>query len=774
VALAGVAAAVLCGWLSIRLARPPEALGTDTSPTEFAAVRAMAAVEPITRQPRPLGSREHALTRSYLTEELSRLGFEVEVQGATVLSGFGDSSVLAARVNNVLARLPGRDAGPAVLLATHYDTRSNTPGAGDAGSGVATLLETARALTAGPPLARDVALLISDGEELDLFGARAFVAEHPWADSIGLALNFEARGNRGPVIMFETGPGNHPLVEHFARAAPHPFANSLSYEVYRRMPNDSDFSVFKRYGIPGLNFAMIGFHAAYHTQLDSPERLDLGSVQHQGSYALALARHFGNLVELPPRGADGVYLNGLGWQFFSYSAGSARVLAVLLVFLAMAGTWIRSRRTQGRVLGIGAGAVLLLAAGVVALVVGWVTWWFLEVSASGLLRTPHGLPYATGLFGFAEAYLVVSVVCILLLSRGGVSRPVDLFCGVLLGWTVLALLIAFFLPGASYIFFWPALCGWLSLIAAEAVWRGRKEVGAPEVALFAVAGLPAVVLLTPLIALFVEALTLQQAGPALLLLAFLLTLYTVPLAVLLAHRRGWILIGASALIAIGLFVVGVVSFRPGAETPASNYLLYALDSDLERGFWISSDPEPDEWTASFVGQEATPEEAPRQLAFLRWDVLQAEAPALELAKPRVTVERATADGRTLGLRLTSERAAPVMRLRVEAEESFAVLSIDGKPVTKEILPEAGALSEFDLVFYAVPPEGIDLELETGGGPLDIHLADQTYGLPTLPDGSKPSRPVGWIPSSSWLSDSTFVSRSLLIEGPGSEVVAPDV
>ena len=62
-------------------------------------------------------------------------------------------------------------------------------------------------------------MLITDGEEAGLLGARAFVNGHPWLDDIGLVLNFEARGNGGPVLLMQTGHENGWLVREFAKAA---------------------------------------------------------------------------------------------------------------------------------------------------------------------------------------------------------------------------------------------------------------------------------------------------------------------------------------------------------------------------------------------------------------------------------------------------------------------------------------------------------------------------------------------------------------------------
>ena len=132
-------------------------------------------------------------------------------------------------------------------------------------------------------------------EEEGLLGASAFVAQHPWAKKRNGVYTDEARGNGGPVWMFETSEQNGRLIREFAKAAPHPFTSSLLYEIYRLLPNETDFAVFKRAGLEGFNFAFINGVTHYHTMLDNIENIDKRSLQHHGYYALALTRHFGNL-----------------------------------------------------------------------------------------------------------------------------------------------------------------------------------------------------------------------------------------------------------------------------------------------------------------------------------------------------------------------------------------------------------------------------------------------------------------------------------------------
>ena len=98
----------------------------------------------------------------------------------------------------------GPSGKKALMLCAHYDSVPTGPGASDNAAGVAVVLETLRALKAGPPLERDVIALFPDGEENGFHGSRLFVDEHPWAKDVSVVLNFDARGNSGPSIMFET------------------------------------------------------------------------------------------------------------------------------------------------------------------------------------------------------------------------------------------------------------------------------------------------------------------------------------------------------------------------------------------------------------------------------------------------------------------------------------------------------------------------------------------------------------------------------------------
>ena len=366
--LAGLA---LFAALVVYLLRPPRPLPAGAPATEFAAGRALCDVAVIARRPHSLGTPANAAVRAYLLGRCRALGLRPVVQDTSVLvAAYGQ--VVVGRVQNIIARMPGRQpGGPAVLVLAHYDSQPHTPGAGDDAAGVAAMLEAMRALRAGPPLARDVIWLFTDGEEAGLIGARAYAADPGrLRREVGVALNFEGRGNRGPSLTFEVSPQNGWVMGEYARAAPVPIASSLFYEAYRRLPNNTDFTPLREAGVTGLNFAFIDGYSYYHSPADTPAHLDLGALQHHGSYLLSLVRHFGSIPLAHTKAPDYTFFNPLGSWLVRYPAAWNLPLTALVISLLLAVAALARYRRLLSWLGLLGGALawlggvgLLLAAG---------------------------------------------------------------------------------------------------------------------------------------------------------------------------------------------------------------------------------------------------------------------------------------------------------------------------------------------------------------------------------------------------------------------------
>lgn len=90
--------------------------------------------------------------------------------------------------------------------------------------------------------------------------------------------------------MLRTSPRGSGLINLYKQSASPATGNSLSNEVFKRMPNDTDFSTVIRAGLHGIDFAFADERNHYHTQNDSITNLDLRTLQHHGNNMLPLVR----------------------------------------------------------------------------------------------------------------------------------------------------------------------------------------------------------------------------------------------------------------------------------------------------------------------------------------------------------------------------------------------------------------------------------------------------------------------------------------------------
>ena len=355
--------AALAFWIALSLLPfPRPAPVPATAPArDFSTERALEHVRAIAQRPHPPGSAEHDRVRDYIRGALASLGLASELE--TGVAEFSRGRFHASgRVENIVARLPGAASTRPVMLVAHYDSTPRGPGAADDAHGVAVLLETLRALRGAPPLRNDVIFLITDGEEKGLLGAALFMREHPWRNQPAVVLNFEARGTGGYANMFETSAGNAWLIRDLQAAVPQAYATSFAYEVYRRMPNDTDLTIFKAGGLAGMNFAFIEHPEFYHRPQDDLAHLDPRSVQEQGRYALSLARRFGDQDLSRRHTGNAVYFPTRITPLIVYPASWVLPLAwIAAVALAAAAWWGWKRRARGLWMAVPLALAALLA-----------------------------------------------------------------------------------------------------------------------------------------------------------------------------------------------------------------------------------------------------------------------------------------------------------------------------------------------------------------------------------------------------------------------------
>jgi hypothetical protein len=735
--LAGLA---LFAALSLWLLRPPQPVPADAPAAEFSAYRAGADVAVMASQPHPLGSAAQARVRGYLLRRLRALGLAPTVGEDVGLAAEADE-VHAGRVQNIVARLPGRQpGGKAVLVLAHYDSQPHTPGAGDDAAGVAAMLETIRALRAGPPLTHDVIWLFTDGEEAGLLGARAYAADTVrLRREVGVALNFEGRGNAGPSLTFEVSAGNGWVMQEYARAAPYPLASSLFYEAYRHLSNDTDFTPLRQAGLPGLNFAYAGGYPYYHSPADTPAHLSLASLQHQGSYMLSLVRHFASIPLGQTTAPDYTFFNPLGHWLVCYPAAwnlplTLLTLGLLLAVIAVA----QHRRRLGWVSLLGGALawlgglllVLLAGRGLLALI-GWA---YPQYNAFYDHAAYNALVYQVALLALGGSVLAGYYGW---LARH--TRPDTLLGGALL-------MVAVLLGGMQARAASSAFLLALPLLAATLAWalRLRRAQAPASLPGTGVAGwvlaLPAVALLVPtgylllvifgLSPLVLLSLVFLALGLG-LLLPLLLPVLAVPASGMAPPRQQWWLPGMALATALGALAVGHFTRQPTADQPQQTHLFYALDADHRRAYWLSAAARPDAWTRQVFTQ---PQYGPLSALYPQQQTagLHQAAPPLALGRPtvRVLADSMAAPGGPRYLRLLVQPGRDSVadfRLAFGPAAHLRALRVAGRPVPAAAL--AQSLSPA-VTFHAPRPAGEVLEVTTASpGPLSYSLTTRHRGLP---------------------------------------------
>lgn len=572
-----VVTAALAAWM----ARPPAPKDADAPATDASAARALEVLQRIARDdsgalspPRFLGSEANARCRGRILEELRRIGLEPEVQ--EVFGGYPRQRAVAT-VRNIVAVLPGArrpSAVPgelpprdAILCMAHYDSVPAGPGIGDDLAGVAAWLEVARALSADGRLERDVIFLFEDGEEQGLLGAELFAQSHPLAERVGAVVNLEGRGASGPSRMFETGARNRWAIEALASESRAPSATSVSTAIYRKMPNDTDYTVWRERGIPGLNFAFIGGVTAYHTPLDDIETLSKATLQHHCTNGLDAVRAlaaapFPGEPDFEPTG-DAVFfdLGGLFLAHMSFSA--ARLLSVVAMVLAFFSAAVLIRRRGTRPARVFLAVPVLLACVLFAFTVSHAVRLGLGVvGVAPVYHQAHTGPLvlacvAGALAGFSLAAVVA----------GRLLGPREGLAGALVLLGTLSLGLGFSVTGASHLLVLPTIVASLAVIAA-----GRSA-GARGPVLASFAGLcVAAFLWAPLHLAVVDAFG-TMPGPVLSLgIAVPVPVVAAPLLVpfllfapCLFGAQGTPFVSLGAFIVAG--VVGGLSMQLGSFTP---------------------------------------------------------------------------------------------------------------------------------------------------------------------------------------------------------------
>ena len=633
------------------------------------------------------------------------------------------NAVTCATITDIIGEVtPG--TGPAVILMAHTDSVAAGPGAGDDGSGVATILETIRALKARGTAGRHPILaLFTDGEENAMLGASAFLADPAWRARVGVVVNLEARGNQGRSFLFQTSPGEGALVDLYAHSVPHLATSSLYAEIYRILPNDTDLTPFLQAGFTGFNFAFVGDVAQYHTPRDRRENLDLQALQQHGESALGLATALAQSDFRQLKRDDAVYFDVLGLWLPRLPKSWALPLS-LLTFLgiALAG-WLRPGAARSP------GQRLMAAAMPPALLLGAVAAGFVlhEIAAflSGQDDPSFAHPWA---FRLALAFGVWSVALLCLRLRAGATSAWLWIAGF-------GVLAAALLPGFSPYFLFPSLIAAALLLATARAGEGARRIAV------GVASLACAFTWLNLAATG-EAIMGLAAHPLFTASAAFAGIAMLPLLEGIQTRTPVI---ASALLSLAF--VCVAGFLPAFSAAAPQRLNLRYVERAGRAMWLADPvahlPEALRAAGHFSRRIGPVPPVGRGYVGL--------AGAAQFPEP---VANASREGHSMVLALHGSRDADGMMLTSAPSGRFILKSIDGRHF--DGLPPVSR-------FACETPDCANVTITLDGATIDaFNLVEMRHGLPMRGMGLMLARPDDAVPSGG--GDQTLLIRRIATSG----------
>jgi len=722
---------------------------------------------------RPLGSAANAKARTYLIDQLRLYGFDVRVQE-------GDASIAAdgvtGRVANIIAIKPGTKSD-AIGLVAHYDSVAFGPGAGDDGLGVAVNVEAAR-VWASQARTHSLIVVLTDGEENGLLGAALAVTDQDVRGRVKAYLNVEAAGSAGAPMLFESGPDAAPLLQAWTRT-PQPRGASFFLEIYRRLPNDTDFSIVKTLNVPGLNFAAVGDNWAYHTSRDTAERLQQDTLRQTGETVVSILETLDQRDLSARIEGDRHYFDIVGRTAVEYRPLWGRVLSIVGVLLGLM-TWLRALRATSQEAGLlrllftFVWGVLSIAAAVGGM---WGATYLLRASREVFhpwYAHPERFLALLVAVGITVPWLLVRLMRVLPLAVQAVRTPAAIWMLALPLWIAVTVALEVAAPRAAFIGSLPLLACGLLLAAAPLAAHGVVRVLSVLVAAVCVVlWLPNAWLLFPfLVQLFGR---IPAVTPSWLYAAFLtftgLFLVAPIVAATVDGIRGRVahaLAGSILLLALAASI-GLAYYADAytADRPMRRQIRYYHDGPAQQAYWEVAGTEPGldlgadapnagQWQhGAAVAQVTSLVLTPPQPPFV-FHTGGVAAPAPADVAARYTIQ---GDRLDLDVTVVPKEEGVTARFYLPA----------GLTPRETNLPAAEdpRSKRLRATYFAVPSTGVAFRAQFPASDAPrLHELVVAISTPRLPGSTAPQTTPPWAPAArtAWQSNAVWILRPT-VEGP---------
>jgi aminopeptidase YwaD len=250
------------------------ATGADDLPRLYSNKQAMRHVKALARGigPRVRAKNNEWRAARYIRQKFESYGYQTKVQKFSVDGGTS---------RNVIAWWPD-SMKLGLVVGAHMDTVRRSPGANDNASGVAVMLEMARA-SAGRSPSRFVRFVAFGAEEYGTNGQH-----HNGSQVYVNRLGPEGRQRLGGMVSIDMVAKGRPLIAATTGMAPRVTARTVYNQMRKKVGMSlrttcdcSDNGPFERAGIPGV-FLWSGFEPNHHEPSDTVRNLKPKDLQRTG------------------------------------------------------------------------------------------------------------------------------------------------------------------------------------------------------------------------------------------------------------------------------------------------------------------------------------------------------------------------------------------------------------------------------------------------------------------------------------------------------------
>ena len=259
--------------------------------------------------------------------------------------------------------------------------------------------------------------------------------------------------------MFETSPNNKAVLDLY-EATDKPYSYSITPEIYRLLPNGTDFTVFLENNLTGINISVLDGLENYHTPNDNPDNLSDKSMQHYGDQVLPIVKEFVSNEKYSNPDVfeskeDSIFFT-LGNQFIRYSKNTNMILLALIalsILFAIKKFNITNNKKIFKYIGINSLYTLVTVG--------------LGYGLSRLLALINGRKFEITYLPLIKFEDVIFIIVMIALFVGyflivkkftnNFKENNEFTVSSLIGLFILSLVLTFALPGESYLTVFPAI-----------------------------------------------------------------------------------------------------------------------------------------------------------------------------------------------------------------------------------------------------------------------------------------------------------------------------